>query len=105
MMMTLKYFFRLCLCLHLQIAGAIGATGANAPRRAVVGGNSGSDFVTVRMARGITSARDPERAHRHVTAMSAQLVPPFDSVSEGTTRKASFLSTSLVLLFGNVTVA
>ena len=49
-------------------------TGANAPKRAVVGDSSGSVIVTAHSARGKISARGSERAHKVVTVMPALMV-------------------------------
>lgn len=84
---TSVFVARLRLCLNLQIAGANGVTGANALRPVAVGNNSGSDFATARTAKGIASARGPERAHKRATAMRARMVPLFDKVFVGITRK------------------
>ena len=56
------------LCLFLQIAGATGATGANALRHVAAGGNSEFAFAIVRMVRGMRSARVWQRAHKVATA-------------------------------------
>lgn len=69
---------------HVQeIAGVTGVTGANALRPVAVGNNSGSDFATARTAKGIASARGPERAHKRATAMRARMAPLFDDVFKG----------------------
>ena len=83
---TSLFVVRLRLSLNLQIAGVTGVTGANALRPVAVGNNSGSDFATARTAKGIASARGPERAHKRATAMRARMVPLFDDVFEGITR-------------------
>lgn len=56
------------LCLFLQIAGATGATGANALRHVAAGGNSEFAFAIVRMVRGMRSARVWQRARKVATA-------------------------------------
>ena len=93
---TSLFVVRLRLSLNLQIAGATGVTGANALRPVAVGNNSGSDFATARTAKGIASARGPERAHKRVTAMRARMVPLFDDVFVGITRKTVWYSSGSV---------
>ena len=86
---TSLFVVRLRLSLNLQIAGVTGVTGvtgANALRPVAVGNNSGSDFATARTAKGIASARGPERAHKRATAMRARMAPLFDDVFKGITR-------------------
>lgn len=80
------------LSLNLQIAGVTGVTGANALGPVAVGNNSGSDFATAHTAKGIASARGPERAHKRATAMRARMVPLFDDLFIGLTRKAVWYS-------------
>ena len=89
---TSLFVVRLRLSLNLQIAGVTGVTGANALRPVAVGNNSGSDFATARTAKGIASARGPERAHKRATAMRARMVPLFDDVFEGITRNTVWCS-------------
>ena len=85
-------FVRLRLSLNLQIAGVTGVTGANALRPVAVGNNSGSDFATARTAKGIASARGPERAHKRATVMRARMAPLFDDVFKGITRNTVWCS-------------
>lgn len=86
------FVVRLHLSLNLQIAGVTGVTGANALRPVAVGNNSGSDFATAPTAKDIASARGPERAHKRATAMRARMVPLFDDVFVGITRKTPWYS-------------
>ena len=96
---TSLFVVRLRLSLNLQIAGVTGVTGvtgANALRPVAVGNNSGSDFATARTAKGIASARGPERAHKRATAMRARMVPLFDDVFEGITRNTVWWSSGSI---------
>ena len=62
-----------------------GVIGASVPKHAAVVGDSGSVFATVHTARGMISARAPERAPRVATVMIALMGPPFDDDVKGIT--------------------
>jgi len=63
-------------------AGVIGATGACAPKLVTVARHTGSVSANVHMARGMRSARGPERAPRVVTAILAPMDPLLMTLSK-----------------------
>ena len=67
---------------QVAIAGVIGATGACVPRLVTVARHTGSVSANVHMARGMKSAKGPERAPRVVTAMLAPMDPLLMTLSK-----------------------
>ena len=67
---------------QVATAGVIGVTGACAPKLVTVARHTGSVSATAHMAKGMKSARGPERAPRVVTAIPAQMDPLLMTLSK-----------------------